>query len=53
VGGILIGQTRLPLVHEGEALFHVARFESNERVAEQVEALNDVLAPAQPEDEVI
>jgi hypothetical protein len=52
-GGILIGQTRLPLVHEGEALFHVARFTSNDSVAEQVEALHESLAPAQPEDEVI
>lgn len=51
--GILIGHTHLPLVHEGEALFHVARFESNAAVAEQVEVLQEALAPALPEDEVI
>ena len=51
--GILIAHTHLPLVHEGEALFHLARFESNTAVAEQVEALQETLAPAQPEDEVI
>ncbi len=52
-GGILIAQTHLPLVHEGEALFLLARFESNAAVAEQVEALQETLAPALPEDEVI
>jgi hypothetical protein len=51
--GILIGHTHLPLVHEGEALFHVARFESNAAVAEQVEVLQEALAPALPDDEVI
>jgi len=50
--GILIGQTHLPLVHEGEALFHVARFEKNAAVAEQVEALQETLAPALPDEEV-
>ncbi len=33
--GIVIGRTNLPLVNEGEALFHLARFEST-RVAEDV-----------------
>lgn len=36
--GIVIGRTTIPLVHEGEAVFHVARFESLDEVAEQVEA---------------
>lgn len=53
VSGILIGQTHLPLVHEGEALFHLARFERNDEVAEQVEVLQETLAPALPDDEVI
>lgn len=51
--GILIAHTHLPLVHEGEALFHLARFESNTAVAEQVEALHETLAPALHDDEVI
>lgn len=45
--GILIGRTHLPLVYEGEALFHVARFHRVAAVAEQVEALQQ-LEPAQP-----
>jgi uncharacterized protein len=28
--GLLIGQTRIPLVHEGEALFHFAKLQSSE-----------------------
>jgi predicted deacylase len=36
--GILIGRTHLPLVYEGEALFHIARFHRVEVVAEQLEA---------------
>ncbi|MDY6994634.1 MAG: succinylglutamate desuccinylase/aspartoacylase family protein, partial [Pseudomonadota bacterium] len=37
-GGIVIGRTSLPLVTEGEALFHVARFQDVREVAEQLEA---------------
>ncbi len=36
--GIVIGRTNLPLVNEGEALFHIARFRAPGEVAEQVEA---------------
>ncbi len=42
-GGIVIGRNNLPLVHEGEALFHVARFDSVRRVARYVEAFNGEL----------
>ena len=36
-GGIVIGRSNLPLVLEGEALFHVASFEDLREVAVQVE----------------
>jgi predicted deacylase len=36
-GGIVIGRSNLPLVLEGEALFHIASFEDLHQVAEQVE----------------
>ena len=36
-GGIVIGRSNLPLVLEGEALFHVASFENLPKVAVQVE----------------
>lgn len=38
-GGVVIGRVNMPLVHAGEALFHVARFESVREVASEVEAL--------------
>jgi len=43
--GILIGRTHLPLVYEGEALFHVARFREVAVAAEQVEALHQSMEP--------
>ncbi|MFN3714099.1 MAG: succinylglutamate desuccinylase/aspartoacylase family protein [Alcanivoracaceae bacterium] len=36
--GILVGRDNLPLVNEGEALFHIARFEEVREVAQQVQA---------------
>jgi predicted deacylase len=44
--GILIGRSNLPLVYEGEALFHIARFQRVSIAARQVEALHQVLDPA-------
>lgn len=35
--GIIIGRTNLPLVNEGDALFHIARFEDVHDVASRVE----------------
>ena len=37
VSGIIIGCAEIPLVHEGEALFHIARFEDIKVVAGHVE----------------
>ena len=37
--GVVIGRTEMPLVHEGEAIFHIARFEeSAKEITAQVEA---------------
>lgn len=38
VAGIVIGRTNLPLVNEGEGLFHIARFESTRQAENTVEA---------------
>ncbi len=35
--GIIIGRTNIPLVNEGEALFHIARFAYSEETGEPVE----------------
>jgi uncharacterized protein len=39
-GGVIIGRTRLPLVNEGDALFHIARFSDAEGVASEVASFN-------------
>lgn len=36
--GVVVGKTNLPLVHEGEALYHLARFGQPATVAEALEA---------------
>ena len=41
--GIIIGRTHLPLVSEGEALFHIARFETPDTVEQRLEALQEAL----------
>ena len=35
--GILIGRTNLPLTNEGDAIFHIARFEENDEPLESIE----------------
>ena len=39
--GVIIGRADLPLVNEGDALFHIARFEKPADVAAVVESLQD------------
>ncbi len=41
VTGILLGQTNLPVVNEGDALFHVARFADSESVEDAIETFQD------------
>ena len=41
--GIIIGHSKLPLAHEGDALFHVAAFESVSRAEHRVEEFAAVL----------
>ncbi len=44
--GIIIGRTNIPLVNEGEALFHIARFKSTSTAADEVETFHNELDPA-------
>ena len=46
--GIIIGRTNLPLVNEGEALFHIARFESTRVAADIVDAFQADELPLGP-----
>lgn len=41
--GVVIGRTELPLVNEGDAIFHVATFQRPEEVAESVGDFGDAL----------
>ena len=43
--GIIIGCSKIPLVHEGEALFHIARFEDVKGAAGQVESFQTEHTP--------
>ena len=43
--GIVIGRTNLPLAHEGDALIHVARFDSVALATDTVEEFQTELAP--------
>lgn len=44
--GVLIGCTNLPLMNEGDALFHIAVFESLAPAAEEVDFFQDNLDPS-------
>ena len=46
--GILVGRDNLPLVNEGEALFHIARFDEVKQVAQQVEDFTNGIVDADP-----
>ncbi|MBF0275740.1 MAG: succinylglutamate desuccinylase/aspartoacylase family protein [Nitrospinae bacterium] len=43
--GIILGKTNLPLVHEGEALFHIARFERFEKATAKVDKFQETFQP--------
>lgn len=42
ISGIIIGESMLPLVHAGQALFHIASFEKLNVVEEQLENIQEV-----------
>ncbi|MFT5708559.1 MAG: putative deacylase [Oceanospirillaceae bacterium] len=44
--GILIGMQNIPLVQEGEAMFHIAYFsEDDDAIAEHIETVQEQLLP--------
>jgi hypothetical protein len=45
VSGIIIGKINLPLVNEGEALYHIARFGEPDTAAEAVAQFQSAVAP--------
>ncbi|EDY86258.1 succinylglutamate desuccinylase/aspartoacylase [gamma proteobacterium HTCC5015] len=50
--GIVIGRTFLPLVYEGDALFHIAWYRKrSDALLEQVESWQNILDPNEPSDD--
>ncbi|NCP13495.1 MAG: succinylglutamate desuccinylase/aspartoacylase family protein [Sphingomonadales bacterium] len=49
VDGIIIGHATLPVVHQGDALFHIAEIAHPERVGAQIESINDAILASEPE----
>lgn len=45
VDGVIIGKQNIPLVHEGDAMFHIADFETPQDVVDHIEQLQDDLLP--------
>lgn len=53
--GIIIGRTNLPVVNEGDALFHIARLKNLDLAEDKVDAISDEIEshPLFDEDEII
>ena len=47
-GGIVIGRTNIPLIHEGEAMFHIARYEKPGELDTRLENLKSTFAYDDP-----
>ncbi|MCP4432508.1 MAG: succinylglutamate desuccinylase [Gammaproteobacteria bacterium] len=45
ISGIVIGKTNLPLVFEGEAIFHIASYEETDHISDHIEAYHEELDP--------
>ncbi|WP_406661730.1 succinylglutamate desuccinylase/aspartoacylase family protein [Methanolobus sp. ZRKC3] len=45
ISGIVIGKTNLPLTHEGEAIFNIAKYSEAEEVSNRIETYQDELNP--------
>jgi predicted deacylase len=50
--GIIIGKTNLPLAHEGDALLHIARFDSVSLAQDTVEEFQSEIFPAKTPTEI-
>jgi len=48
--GIIIGKTNLPLVFEGEAIFHIASYNEANDVSDHIEAYHELLDPLGDDD---
>jgi uncharacterized protein len=49
VDGIIIGHATLPVVHQGDALFHIAAIDHPERVGAQIDSITEAILASEPE----
>ncbi len=49
VDGIVIGHATLPVVHQGDALFHIARIRHPERVGERIGTITEAILASEPD----
>ncbi|QUL38449.1 succinylglutamate desuccinylase/aspartoacylase family protein [Erythrobacter sp. JK5] len=49
IDGIVIGHSTLPVVHQGEALFHIASVAHPERVGARIEGITEAIMASEPE----
>lgn len=49
VDGIIIGHATLPVVHQGDALFHIARIDHPERTGQHIESITAALLASEPD----
>jgi predicted deacylase len=47
--GIIIGHATLPVVHQGDALFHIAAIDHPERVGAQIDSITDAILASEPQ----
>lgn len=47
--GIIIGHATLPVVHQGDALFHIAAIAHPERVGAQIDSITEAILASEPE----
>jgi predicted deacylase len=49
VDGIIIGHGTLPVVHQGDALFHIAAIDHPERVGAQIDSITEAILASEPQ----
>jgi predicted deacylase len=49
VDGIIIGHATLPVVHQGDALFHIAAIDHPERVGARIDSITDAILASEPQ----
>jgi predicted deacylase len=49
IDGIIIGHATLPVVHQGDALYHIAAVAHPERVGQRIESITDAIYASEPE----